>query len=94
MPAHPGRPGPGEVSEDGSDAGWRRASVPASTALSTVATPTSTHAHQLCLPSVARVIATPTTAAKTGVKDNQELRAAVRYIQENWQRKYGFVQVA
>ncbi len=26
-------------------------------------------------------------------KDNQELRNAVRYIQEHWQRKYGFVQV-
>jgi ATP-dependent DNA helicase RecG len=27
-------------------------------------------------------------------KDAEELRAAVQYIQENWQRKYGFVQVA
>jgi ATP-dependent DNA helicase RecG len=27
-------------------------------------------------------------------KDADELRAAVQYIQENWQRKYGFVQVA
>ncbi len=25
--------------------------------------------------------------------DGEELRAAVRYIQENWQRRYGFVQV-
>ncbi len=26
-------------------------------------------------------------------RDNEELRAVVRYIQEHWQRKYGFVQV-
>jgi ATP-dependent DNA helicase RecG len=26
-------------------------------------------------------------------RDSEELRAAVRYIQEHWQRKYGFVQV-
>ncbi len=26
-------------------------------------------------------------------KDSGEIRAAVRYIQENWQRRYGFVQV-
>jgi hypothetical protein len=28
-----------------------------------------------------------------GGKDSQELRSAVRYIQEHWQRKYGLVQV-
>jgi ATP-dependent DNA helicase RecG len=27
-------------------------------------------------------------------KDSEELRAAARYIQEHWQRRYGFVQVA
>jgi hypothetical protein len=67
MPTRPGRPEPSEVPEDDSDARWRRASIPATTALSNVTTPTSTHAHQLCLPSVARVIATPTAAARTGV---------------------------
>jgi ATP-dependent DNA helicase RecG len=33
-------------------------------------------------------------SAFIGGRDTDELRAAVRYIQENWQRKYGFVQVA
>ena len=29
-----------------------------------------------------------------GDKDSAELRAVARYIQEHWQRRYGFVQVA
>ena len=44
----------------------------------------------------ADILETATREAKAFIEngDQQELRAAVRYIQEHWQRKYGLVQVA
>lgn len=60
------RPDTRRALDDRLEALWRRASITATTTLTPVTTDCP-HTHQLCLPSVARLIAIPTVAIMTGV---------------------------